>query len=83
MNIEITAKDFIKEYLYVTKDDIEDVHDSLGAVENILIEFAKIHVKSALKSAAKNYMDNETNMSDCPDYLENGIFNAYPENLIQ
>lgn len=43
----------------------------------------KLHVKAALKAAAKNYRFNEINVSDNPDYLENKILNSYPEDLIQ
>ena len=79
----MTAEEFIREHLYITKDDVEDVHDSLGAVENILIEFAKIHVKKALEAA--NLLSEYEFDERARDLVDNKnfILNAYPENLIQ
>lgn len=78
----MTAKEYIKEYLYVTKDGVEDVHDSLGAVENILIEFAKMHVKKALEAALEDSPHGSS--TDIPTYedMKLAILDAYPESLI-
>lgn len=50
----MTAKNFIKSGLYITKDGSNDVHDSVENVESLLIEFATYHVTKALEEAANN-----------------------------
>jgi hypothetical protein len=70
--ISMTAEEF----QWVKKKYRDDV------AKELMIEFAKYHVKKALEAAAINYRINELNMSDCPDYLEKGILSAYPlENI--
>lgn len=47
----MTATELIKTHLYVTKDGIEDVQDSVEYVRDVMIKFAKHHVQEALKCA--------------------------------
>jgi hypothetical protein len=79
----MTAREYIKKYLYVTKDGVEDVHDSLGAVENVLIEFAKMHVKKALEAALEDSPHGSS--TDIPTYedMKFAILGAYPDSLIK
>ena len=49
-----TAKELLNKRVYITKDGIEDVHDSVSAVATAMIDFAKMHVEAALKEASKN-----------------------------
>jgi hypothetical protein len=49
MNKIPTAEEFLKDKVYITKDDIKDVHDSLITVTNTMIEFAKLHVEAAIE----------------------------------
>jgi hypothetical protein len=44
-----TAEEILKDKVYITQDGIEDVHDSLSTVADVMIEFAKLHVEAALK----------------------------------
>ena len=48
-----TAEEILNDKVYITKDGIEDVHDSLSTVADVMIEFAKRHVKQALKEASE------------------------------
>ena len=48
-------------------------------IPKVMIEFAKLHVKAALKSAIKNIEHEYPN----PSIDKNLILNAYPENKIK
>ena len=53
---------------------------------NVMIEFAKLHVKAALEAAFVKIKEDamETYGSDVPDcWSDSSILNAYPENLIK
>ena len=84
MNIP-TAEEFLKEKCYITKEDVEDIHDSLLNVKDAMIKFAKIHVEAALKEA---FLNSEMRVSE-NDTTEvtitvskDSILNAYPlENI--
>ena len=77
----ITAEELLKDRVYITIDDIEDVHDSLSNVTEAMIEFAKLHVEEALKEASEKvttdgYGDGYAGID------EESILNAYPlENI--
>ena len=49
------------------------------AIQEVMIEFAKLHVKAALEAAAENAELNEITMT--PDV--NSILSAYSEELIK
>jgi len=49
-----TAEEFLNQRVYITQDDIEDVHDSVSAVTEAMIDFAKMHVEAALKEASES-----------------------------
>jgi len=68
MNKIPTAEQFLKE---------KGINNKL--IEDILVEFAKLHVKAALESAAKK-CDNEIEKDFINDEL---ILNAYPESNIK
>lgn len=63
-----TAEEFIKLY---------DVGNT-GTIQSALVEFAKLHVKSALEVTANKWMDDW----DKPSFNKDSILNAYPLNLI-
>ena len=73
----VSAKEFIREKLYTTKDGVEDVHDSLEDVSQARKEFARLHVQEALKQAFLNstLKCSETATSECTDIdrYEDGI----------
>ena len=48
-----TAEEILNDKVYITKDGIEDVHDSLSTVADVMIAFAKLHVELALKEASE------------------------------
>ena len=48
-----TAEEILNDKVYITQDGIEDVHDSLSTVADVMIEFAKLHVEAALKEASE------------------------------
>lgn len=74
----VTAEEYIKNNLYITKDDIESVHDSLTMVIQCMQEFTKFHVQAALKSAAEKGKTkiNDELMAILID--KQSILNAYP-----
>jgi hypothetical protein len=43
------AEEYIKNKLYITQDGIEDVHDSLSNVKDVMIEFANLCVEKSLE----------------------------------
>ena len=52
--------------------------------QDLAVEFAKMHVESALKSVNDNVIINDYNIHEeyCPHVDENSILNAYPlENI--
>lgn len=55
----MTAKELIKEKLYICKDteedEPEDIHDSLSRVEECMIEFAKHHIQEAFNMQMNKY----------------------------
>lgn len=50
---EEIAKNLLNKRVYITQDDIEDVHDSVSNVIDVMVEFAKLHVEAALKEKEK------------------------------
>jgi hypothetical protein len=69
-----TAEEFLNQRVYITQDDIEDVHDSVSAVTEAMIDFATMHVEAALKAA--EYSTEEYDFS-----VE--IKNSYPLDKIK
>jgi len=87
-----TAEELLNQRVYITQDDIEDVHDSVSTVTEAMIEFAKLHVEAALKAASEKsyveYIDLETKeVFDYTDVItddgvgadvnKNSILNSY------
>ena len=62
-----TAEELIEKRLYITKDDISSVHDSMDSVKDAMIEFAQLHVKEALKQA----------VCEAPMHCNEGVRNCY------
>lgn len=62
-----------------------DVHKYGADVEEAMIEFAKLHVKKALKVAAENAKEygNLTHRLPIYNLDKESILNAYPETLIK
>jgi hypothetical protein len=85
-----TAEEFLKNKVYITQDDIEDVHDSLSNVKECMIEFAKLHVQEALKAADEKaivtVVDYEFELEP-PTLIwgvdSDSILNAYPLDKIK
>ena len=79
-----TAEEILNDKVYITKDGIEDVHDSLSTVADVMIEFAKLHVKAALKEASEKatmIKIDEANIGDITLYIKDvdrkAILNSY------
>ena len=78
-----TAEEILNNNVYITQDGIEDVHDSLSTVADVMIEFAKLHVEAALKAASENarLKELEIHLSD-GSVDKDSILNSYPlENI--
>ena len=85
MNNIPTAEEFLNQRVYITQDDIEDVHDSVSAVTEAIIDFTKLHVEAALKAASDKALmeedwrwdgENENHVYTGID--KDSIINAYP-----
>ncbi len=63
-----SAKEYIKEHLYVTQDGKEDVHDSVENVEQLLISFARQHATYA-------YVKGQLGAVEGEGYLETHLSN--------
>ena len=79
-----TAEEFLMSRVYVTTDDIEDVHDSLQSVKDALIEFANMHVEAALKEALESVpcLGSSTDIATYEE-VRDAVLNAYPLNNIK
>lgn len=90
------AKEFLKEIVYVTKDNLNneeildgDVHDTIEKVTEAMISFAQYHVKEALKAALNDVRivmkpDMEYWYEDYVEGInEQSILNAYPSENIK
>lgn len=83
----ITAEEFVKEYLYITKDaeegEEESVHDSISNVVDLIISFAKgkcEEMQKAILNNANLYLNPDNNEWE----IENdSIRNAYDINNIK
>ena len=80
-----TAEEILNDKVYITKDGIEDVHDSLSTVADVMIEFAKLHVEAALKEASEKatmIKIDEADIGDITVYIKDvdrkAILNIYP-----
>lgn len=100
MNKIPAAEEFIEKYLDVDCDFMESVRSQMSKmfgfnfdnIPDLMIEFAKLHVKAALEAAADKAKVVDDPYSYCgntgseypPDQVvdKNSILNAYPENLI-
>jgi len=73
-----TAKAFYQNYIE------ENNHDSHVDIEEMLIEFAKLHVEAALKEALES-IPCLGSSSDIATYeeVEDAVLNAYPLTLIK
>ena len=84
MNKLPTAKEFIDMHPGVNTYYNIYEHESVverGGAERAMIEFAKIHVKAALKETSEKAEVNVTNYNDY-EVDKNSILNAYPlENI--
>lgn len=49
-----TAEEYLKKCVYITTDDVEDVHESLDIVLTAMINFAKLHVQAAIKECIES-----------------------------
>ena len=85
-----TAEAILEQRVYLTQDDVVDVHDSLESVKDAMIEFAKLHVQAALKQADEKArvtpVDHEEISEGCFKPVwgvdSDSILNAYPLNNI-
>ncbi len=51
----VKIESVLKERLYITKDGVEDVHESLSTVVEVVKDIVHYHVKEALKEASKKF----------------------------
>ena len=79
-----TAKAFYQNYIE------ENNHDSHVDIEEMLIEFAKMHVEQALKEASENVLlsRSDSMIGGCPECFVDGvdsdsILNSYPLDKIK
>ena len=84
MNKIPTVESFLKEKLYITKDDTEDVHDSLLNVVEAVRILIGLHVGEALNEASEK-ADTRLEKAGYDEYRvvdKKTILNAYPlENI--
>jgi hypothetical protein len=85
-----TAEELLNQKVYITQDDIKDVHDSVSTVTEAMIEFAKLHCEAQLKDILENacmkeYKEGDwdscwisNDMGDGYVLDKNSIINAYP-----
>jgi hypothetical protein len=87
-----TAEEFIEKYLDVDSDFMESVRSQMSKmsgfdfnnIPDLMIEFAKLHVKAALEAAADSSFKSSSgdwSVQHTPN-AKSSILNAYPENLI-
>jgi len=70
-----TAEELLnKEYYHIVLDS-KDTWVNVGDIERAMIEFAKLHVESALKAASKKSKSKEGQITDYK--LTNSILNSY------
>lgn len=89
MNKIPTAEEFIEKYLDVDSDFMESIRLQMSKmsgfnfdnIPDLMIEYAKLHVKAALEAAQQVYREN-TNDVFLDEETKQLIINAYPENLI-
>ena len=80
--MEKTAEEFIEQYLRGDRvhDDIDRVVDEDNAIE-AMIEFAKLHVETALKNASEGQIEKDLYMmreyGESMDW-KSSILNSYP-----
>jgi hypothetical protein len=55
-----TAEEILNEKVYITQDDIKDVHDSVSTVIDAMIQFAKLHVEKIRDLQQAKYYAGET-----------------------
>jgi uncharacterized surface protein with fasciclin (FAS1) repeats len=72
-----TAKAFYQNYIE------ENNHDSHVDIEEMLIEFAKLHVEAALKEAMYKADEKEMSSMQVNDYYREEILNSYPLDKIK
>lgn len=81
-----TAEEFIQQYATWTVQDSPDtmttVIDKADCLE-AMIEYAKLHVKAALKAALESIpcLGSSTDIATYEE-VEEEVLNSYPENLI-
>lgn len=104
MNKIPAAEEFIEKYLDVDCDFMESVRSQMSKmsgfnfdnIPDLMIEFAKLHVKAALEAAADSAQTKTTSCytnasgnekgelyEDVEIIDENSILNAYPESNIK
>lgn len=91
MNTIPTAEEFLD--TYVSKEHIPwspDTEKYYGAINTCMIEFTKLHVKAALRSASNVYLKGEIDQKafdkmgeeilseEAEEFNRNSIRNAYP-----
>lgn len=80
--MEKTAEEFLEQYLRGNRvhDDIDRVVDEDNAIE-AMIEFAKLHVETALKNASEGQIEKDLYMmreyGESMDW-KSSILNSYP-----
>jgi len=87
-----TSEEFIQEYLGASDEFMESMREQMNKcsgfnwdnIPDFMIEFAKLHVKEALKEALES-IPCLGSSSDIASYeeVENAVLNAYPLNLIK
>jgi hypothetical protein len=81
----LTAEDFIQEHLEISHfydDKTNRMVCFSEDVQQVMIEFAKLHVQSALESASENVETNYYYVENDPINKES-IINSYPLDLIK
>jgi hypothetical protein len=79
MNKIPTAKEFIKKY----NEEYDTAYSVYGAIEEFMVDFARLHVNAALKAALESIpcLGSSTDIATFEE-VEREILNAYPKNLI-
>jgi hypothetical protein len=63
-----TAEELLSKRVYINRDGVDSVDDTVSDVTATMVEFAKMHVTAALKEASEHF-DHYSN--------KNAILNSY------
>ena len=74
-----TAEELLSKRVYINRDGVDSVDDTVSDVTATMVEFAKMHVEAALKEASENAdIIPDPNGMDWDVVSKDSILNSYP-----